>query len=267
MRHSGAVLFYGGLAAALLIAVTAGGEPGGLLGQVVRNGEACLFALLTAFDLEVIGADRSAPRRRRALWWSALAAIYLVLGPMAGVLGLPGPIATLAESPLAALVLSVYLHWSRPSVAPEHPLPRRQAAFYVIAVGIPLAGELLVGSNPESPVGPWIVETAEVWGFLILAGVWLDVVRPWPFDVREPAARMVRLAWYAALITVPVLGAILNPHGVDRASAVGIFELGLVWLQRVTEAFVAVFLLSAYAELVSRAVRRETGAVRNRLVR
>ena len=54
------------------------------------------------------------------------------------------------------------------------------------------------------------------------------------------------------MVTIPVAVAVVNRHGVDSSAAVGPYESALVWIQRITEAFIAGLALWLYAVIRTR---------------
>ena len=221
--------------------------PGGILTQARRNTEGLVFAALAITLISACNHRSKGPR-----WiWSIVAMAGLVATEVApNGLALPAWIATLNEAIIGAVVLAVYLlgHWRRPT-----------PWFYVGILLVVLAGEIPI-SGWESSGGPtWIVEKAEAWGFAALAGFFFDFVRPAEVAVPRlvvPSRRTVpRWAWYGALVIVPVALSALNTNGVDSGAAVGVVESALVWVQRITEGFVAALLITIFYDLRAFAAR------------
>lgn len=219
--------------------------PESLRPQISRNNEASVFVLLLAVFLDF--GPRSA--RRAILYrtaWGALVFTALVITEFFGPrLDLPQAIITLREPFLALVLLGSYFLWSRH--VDGSLIPRRRWPMYVSALAVLLLGEVpLPGfTGPQT----WIMDHAEVWGFMILIGVLFDYICPWEFGRRAPAPIGFRIGWYLGLIAIPFVVDALNPFGVDAGAATGPGASALVWLQRIAEAFIAGFVLTALYDL------------------
>lgn len=221
------------------VSIFSGGLLGALETQISRNGEAFALCLLVALDLQFV---RPAGIRRRRTWWTFLIIAYLVT-EWGG--GLPGTVVTLSESFLAALLISVFLALFQPG----HPGWRMRWVVPVISLVVVVIGELPLAALKG--VSPWIMSTAETWGFLLLVAILVGYIAsyPWP---EVSSTRWLKACWLLALIVVPVGVAIINPNGVDSVAAIGPLESSMVWVQRITEAFIAAFLLTGLLEVLAR---------------
>lgn len=214
----------------------------GLLLQAQRNTEGYFFAALAIAFLPAWGRP---PIRLGRAGLTALALLFVLFELVASQTDLPIWVITLNESILGAVVLFAYL-------LADGRKGRPKTLFYTGMALVILAGELPIPAWGGSGAAQWIVDHAESWGFAVLAALYLDFVRPWPFEARRMAAAGTRVAWYATLVMAPLVLSALNQHGVDSAAAVGPIESSLVWVQRITEAFVATIVLSLHYALVAR---------------
>ena len=222
--------------------------PGGILTQARRNTEGLVFASLA---ITLIAAYNHRTKGPRWIWSIAVLSGLVATEIASDRLTLPAWIATLNEAIVGAIVLAVYLrgHWRRPT-----------PWFYVGVLIVVLAGEIPIPGWETAGVASWIVEKAEAWGFAALAGFYFDFVRPAevtvPNLVDPPQRTVPRWAWYGALLILPVALSALNTNGVDSRAAVGLVESALVWVQRITEGFVAALLITAFYDLREFAGRR-----------
>lgn len=244
-------VFYAGLAGLTLLPLWRPLQsitPPELLSQIGRNIEAYVFALLAAVYFDLATLRTTAVRAARTGLALAILAAFVATEALATQLQLPQSFITLNEAFLGLLIIIFYSHWSRPG-ADARPLASRQSLFYTVAVVVPILGELPIKGWESSLAQIWIVDHAETWGFVILTAMLIDFVLPWPPAERMPLSPVFRGAWYLALLAIPLLGSALNRHGVDSAAATGLVESSLVWIQRITEAFVAALALTVWLEL------------------
>jgi hypothetical protein len=177
------------------------------------------------------------------LWWGFLAGLYLLT---VLIDGLPPSVATPNESILAVLSVSVFLTIFQPS---EPGRWRLRWLFPVSAALVALVGELPLAMF--EPVSTWIMENAESLGFILLTTLLFGYLSSYPWPQVMPAAPL-RVAWMVALVVLPIGVALVNPNGVDAGAAVGVLESAMVWIQRITEAFIAAVLLTIYCEAQAR---------------
>jgi len=211
--------------------------PGGLLIQAQRNNEALFFVALVIALLPAWGRS-SIPLSRLGL--VAMAVVFVVFDAIGPSTDLPIWVITLNEALLGAVVLLAYLVFSGAD------RPARAKWFYAGLLLVVLAGELPIAGWEDGPAAMWIVDHAEGWGFALLAALYLDFVRPWRFEGTVTSGPLGRSIWYLGLLVVPLLFSALNENGVDSNAAAGPYESTLVWVQRITEAFVAAVLLTLY---------------------
>lgn len=220
--------------------------PAALAPRISRNNEGYVFVLVAIIYLAFGHPDRAGSGAVRAFWFGAVVAAFAFTGFVAEAPQVPQTVVTLNEAFLGFLILASYLELSRHRET-GHPIASRRAFFYALVAFIPLLGELPIRGWEGTAFQIWIVDHAEAWGFAIVSAVLVDFIRPWPTGVRP--SRAISAVWYLALLATPVIVDWLNPHGVDSAAAIGPIESGLVWIQRITEAFVAVFLLTLWFDL------------------
>lgn len=225
--------------------------PEGLLIQAQRNNEAFFFVALVIALLPAWGRA-SIPLSRLGV--AAMAAFFVVFDAIGPSTGLPIWVITLNESLLGAVVLFAYLVFS------GYRRPQTAKWFYLVLAAVVLAGELPIPGWGDSAPAWWIVNHAEGWGFALLAAIYLDFVRPWPFERDKTAGVVGRGFWYVGIVVTPLLFSALNEHGVDSTAAVGPYESTLVWVQRITEAFVAAVLITVYYGWRAREHRAESEA-------
>lgn len=218
--------------------------PAGLLTQIRRNSEAPAFVALMLVDLCV--PSLAVFGRRWAMWWAGLALGFVVTGVLGTSVGLPTEIVTLNESFLGALILSPLLR-----LRAEDGRRAQPGLVYLAIAALVVTGETATGRG-----GEWIMGSAETWAFVALTAFLLDVLRPWPFRPGHVAPSSRRVARYLLLVIVPLGASALNRHGIDADAAVGVYESALVWLQRVTESFIAALFLTAWFDLTIRVTRR-----------
>lgn len=223
------------------------GGPLGLLElQISRNSEAFTLCLLVSLDLQFVFGSRPS---RRPLWWAFLAAAYLVTEFADG---LPGTVVTLSESFLGALLISVFFAVFEPGT------PRWRWRWLAPALGLSV---VLVGELPLATferVSPWIVLKAETWGFVMLIAILVSYLSSYPWPEVRPTAKS-RAVWILTIIVLPLFIAAINPHGVDSVAAIGPIESSMVWIQRITESFIAAVLLTGLFWLLE--AKRDPGEV------
>ena len=210
---------------------------GSLSVHIARNTEAFVFVALVVVCLAVSGSSGF-----RWAWPVVLLAIYIAL--VIGSDSVPGEIATLKESFLAAAIVATYLAVTRSDG--DEPRTPTLAVLALVSVAL-IAGEL-PGAGSESPGIPgWLADNAETWAFVGLTVILIDVLWPFPWLTNEPASMLWHLLFLCMMIGVPVVVAVVNENGVDSVAAIGAWETSLVVVQRVTESFIAAFLLWFYA--------------------
>lgn len=234
--------------------------PEALVGLVQRNSEAYVFAVLMILDMEVVAPSGEPARRRWFLWLGVLGLAWMATYLGGETLGLSQQVITLNEAIGAVIVASVYLRWSRgPSRSLQPPLVRRQVIFYIAMLALPILGETLP-RGPDDGIAMQIIDNAELFGFALLAAFLFDIVEKWPSGRWWRG--WSRWAWYLILVLVPVLYTAYNPSHEELVEAVGFLDSGIAWLQRVTEAFVAVAIVSVFFDLRRRvSPSRDTKAV------
>lgn len=231
-----AVVFYVWLLVAY-VAVVAGMFPS----IVSRNSEGLVGALLVGAALQLVRIDRNVAGSIG--WLVFLGAGFTITGPLRDITGWPLSILTLQESFAGVIVVSLYLMWPRDWQ--HHPGHHRPLGPYYLLLGAAfVAGALNVG-------GGLLQQHAETLAIGLLVATYFDFVAPGPV--------WRRMVMYALLIVTPFVYTALNEHGNDVSAAVGVFEVALVYLQRTTEAFVAVLCLALYAD-ADRLVRRRRTA-------
>ena len=219
----------------------------GLLTQIRRNNEAFVFAGLA---LTTASFRRPPVRWALAGWWLFLAATFFLTEVVGSRLGLAQWFITLNEAILAAAVLTLHLHHNG-----DRNRPAARWRFYGILAVIILLGEAPFPGWHLSEPAVWIIDHAEAWGFALLAGLYFDFVNRWP---DGPAASIgARVAWYLGLVVVPLVLSALNQNGVDSVAAAGPIESALVWIQRITEGFIAALLISVSLALEGVLRRRD----------
>lgn len=218
--------------------------PERFLTNIRRNNEGFAFAGLAIMAMSLLQV-RSRPLR--VAWWMFLTVAFAVTEG-GGAFGLPQWFTTLNEAVLGAIVLTVYLSFSDRA--------RIRRWFYLSLALVVLLGELPVPGWYGSPAALWIVDHAEAWGFGLLTALYVDFIRPWPFEEGRVTSPLRQMGWYLGLVVVPIAVSALNEHGVDSVAAVGPYESALVWLQRIMEAFVAALILSVFFAVVNPGRRR-----------
>ena len=184
------------------------------------------------------------------LWFAALITLSIVL---ALDLDLPNQVVTLKEALAAAVVISLYLAWSRgflprnevwarggPTVGPA---PR--LGYYVLVAVVTI---VTYTALPERMFGEsaaiWLEENSEAFGATVLVPLYFDL-----FSEKKETGK--RLVWYAFLIAVPlIVRADVQPQA---------FDTFVGWLSQLTEAFIAALGVSIFFDLV--APLRETPPV------
>lgn len=221
--------------------VQGGGPLGSIQTQVSRNSEAFALCLLVSFELRLRTHDDMGSWF--PIWWAFLAAGYFGTELISG---LPAPVATLNEAFLGALVISMFLTVFHPSNTGRW---RWRWLFPIGAAAVALIGELPIGAFNWAR--PWIMGSAESLGFVILITILFGCVSgyPWPEGLSSVPRRVV---WLMALVVIPIGVALVNPNGVDSIAAVGVLESAMVWIQRITEAFIAAVLLTIYCQAQAR---------------
>jgi hypothetical protein len=216
-------------------------SPGGLLGllelQISRNSEAFALCLLVSLDLQfALYAGRS----RRWTWWAFLVFAFLVTELVGN---LPVTVVTLSESFLGALLISVFLTLFQPN----HPRWHWRWAVPLIGFCVVLVGELPFTAFQE--MSPWIMLKAETWGFLSLTAILVGYLSSYPWKEVRPSTSS-RVLWILTITLLPLVVASINPNGVDSVAAVGPLESLMVWIQRITESFIAAVLLTVLCWLL-----------------
>ena len=186
--------------------------------------------------------------RGQAAWFGGLAIVALVLqstvlGP-AGI-GLPQAVVTLGEAFVAAIVICLYLGWSR-AILPGRPhtitgaavvgVPARLGYYAAVAGAAIVIQQAWFASLAGQRFVDWLQVNIEAYAAMLLVPAYYDVVAP---GVR----RWMRPAWYTFLVAAPMLVQSGVLDGVVAESILG-------WLGRTTEAFIAAFVISAYTDVV-----------------
>lgn len=260
------LLFYGGVAGfGLLVhwaSLLEGRLPAEVIDLVRRNSEAYLLMILVALDVELISAGPPGTgRARRSAWLAVLAVAWVATYFLGQTLGLPQAIITLNEPLMAAVIISLYLPWSREKASPWEPIRGRQLAYYAVAVALVVLGELPLAGWEGSPAMVAIVDNAETIAAAILVSLYFDLVGRWPQTAPWTTSRW-RIAWYPLLALTPVAYTLLNPVGRDLTLAEGLGESTVAWLQRTTEAFIAALGISLYFDLRAWALRQRPASRR-----
>jgi hypothetical protein len=206
---------------------SAGGILGSVQTQISRNSEAFALALMVAVELHLRRVKRDTAWLYT--WWLLLLTGYFITELF---VRLPAAITTLNEAFLAAIIISTFLTYFGPSSGRWS----TRWIYPAIAGVVVVVGELSTKGLPA--MSDWIIGSAETWGFVILITVLFGLISgfPWP---EAAQSRSVHVVWVLFLVLTPAIGSILNKNGVDSTAAVGFLESTLVWVQRVTEAFVA----------------------------
>jgi hypothetical protein len=199
---------------------------------VARNSEGFAAVFLVTVGLQYLRVDLHTGRG--SAWAMVMLAGLIITGPLRDDVGLSDSIATLQESFAAAAVLTFY--FMRPPGWIDHGHHRGAVTLYVI-------GGILFVIGAFDAGGRLITDHAETLALVLLLAAYLDYV----------VGRLLtsRVIWFVAMAAIPVAYTVLNSHGNDVSAATNLWETSLVWLQRTTEAFVAVLLLQLYVELVS----------------
>lgn len=227
-----------------------------------RNSEAyALMVLVPAYwDLFAPQGD---PRRRglvapwgsrpndlagQVAWFGFLGVGVVLLQtgiPEALGVDLPQAVITLGEAFVAAIVISLYLGWSRglgtwaKTWAEGQPMvsPWARTIYYVLVLGLTVAIYQswffdLFGKTAVD----WLQVNAEAYAAALVIPLYFDLVAA----SRRP---IVRIVWYVGLLVAPVAiqSGALDP--LLGAALVG-------WLERTTEVFLAAFVISGYFDVV-----------------
>jgi hypothetical protein len=232
-------IFVAGMLALFLATLPSIGStlPDALATQIGRNGEAYVFAILVAVDIRL----RESASRPIGLiiWWIFLGVSYVATE---AALGMPQQVVTLSEAFLGAIVVSVFI-----SIFESQDPARwdKRWLFPAGAVLMAIVGELPIGGWEDATASAWITDNAETVGFVALTALLLGYMSPYPWPLARPTL-LGRWVWMILLVAVPIGVALVNPNGVDSLAAVGVVESVMVWIQRITESFVAAFLLTGY---------------------
>ena len=183
-----AVVFYGGLALALLCLVTKVQQevlPSGLASQIGHNSEALALALAVSATIQFARPTWLPKGSARVLWGLvlAVAAGWMLLAVGVYYLGLPSSIKTLNEPLLAAALLTVYLGPRRPLrgawlvpvltvvlvvLAFDTSLVRQQAEAVTAVVAVSISADLMV----RSILLPGAKESVRTWVWCAFLAVW-----------------------------------------------------------------------------------------------
>lgn len=207
--------------------------PGGVVAWLRRNSEAWVFASLLLIGAWIVPRRLSHPVA--LVWWASMVGAFVATGVLGDRLGLSPDVVTLRECFAAMSVLTPYLRLTR-----RHGPPDRRTtvvALLVVTVGVLLRS---IPAVAGSPVGQVIADHAETLAFLFLGVLMMDVVYRWPTgpDRVLPGRRV---AWFATLAAVPVAVVLIE----RLASGLVLFPFST----QVTEAFLGVLLVSAWAEI------------------
>lgn len=197
--------------------------PHSLATRVAHNSEGYVIALVLIPWIQFVRPRLAA---RRAEWpvTVAVGLLCIAIGILLIATGLPSRIRTLNEGFIAAGLLVPYVQLRRP-------VPRA-----LPVVGAVLAVLIAVVFDHNSA----ITDLAEVWGALVLIPLALDVVDR---GILDPAARtsvVARYGWYAALVVVPLVCAVLD-FGMH---VTGVLYQVVHYVGRANEDFVAAVLIS-----------------------
>lgn len=224
------MLFYGGLGLLMLAILTQTLTwvlPDGVARRVGFNSEGYTVALLLAAYIQVL-----LPRLRGAARWPLALLVSAIC--FAGALGLytsdlPSRFKTLNE---ALFALAVVL----PYVTLRRPLGRWPG---LVSAALLAAVVIGVVTNPaDSPA----VLLAETFAVLVLAPLSFDVVDRGILDPAALTSRIVRFAWYAVLVVVPLVVVAL---GTDARTGGGWHTL-LEYLGRTHEGVIGLLLVQLY---------------------
>jgi len=158
----------------------------------------------------------------------------------------PGPLVTLKEAFVAVLVVSGYLMWSRgfspgdPAVGTATRSREARAAYYVAVLVVAVTSAVpflddVVGMGMASLFS----ESNEAFAAIILISLYFDIA-------ARRSTMLARVIWYSVLIALPVAAQFDGYPG-------PIADIG-VWLQQVTEAFIAAIGISLLFDFVVPAI-------------
>lgn len=237
------ILAAGGLAISFVV-WSAPGLLGSVQTQITRNSEAFALSLLVTMELHRRFFKGQSPWIY--VWWVSLLAGYAITEFVAA---LPATVATLNEAFLAAILISIFLSYFGPGTRKW----RVRWIYPLIAGAIVLVGE--ISADVFEGLSGWIVGSAESWGFVILISVLFGFIAGFPW-FEAARSRVTQGMWILFLIAAPVIVSILNPNGVDSVAAVGFSASAMVWVQRVTEAFVAAVALTVLSIVLENLIQR-----------
>ncbi len=222
--------FYGGLVL-LMVLILSGGLgavlPAELARRIGYNSEGYALAVLLAAWIQFV-----LPRLHAGTRWAVtllVAGLSLALGAALVSSDLPSSFTTLNEAFFALGLVLPYLALTRP--LPRWPALLSTALLVLVVLGV-------ATSSADSPV----VRLAETLVVLILMPLAFDLVDR---GILDPAARtsaVLRCAWYAALVIIPIVVVLL---GNDVREGGGVHAV-LQYIGRVHEAVIGVLLVQLY---------------------
>ena len=174
-------------------------------------------------------------------WFAALIGLSLVL---AFDTGIPNQIVTLKEALAAAIVISLYLAWSR-SFFPHNKLwaigastqnrIARLSYYAVVVLVIVVTYKPLPAQMFGESTAVWLEENSEAFGATVLIPLYFDLV-------SRQRGRLPQFVWYGVLASVPLLVQVgIQPPILDPL---------MDWLAQMTEAFIAALGISLYFDVV-----------------
>jgi hypothetical protein len=242
LRRALPLIVYAMLAALLLgtlLEVWSDVLPESVASRINRNSEGFLAALLLALWIQFVR-----PRlRTEAYRWPVTVAAAGASAAVAFLLlasDLEPRFRTLNETYFAVALLLPYIQLRRPLRSRWLPAA--------------LSGGLLLVTVAANRTGI-VTELAESIGLWLLLPVGLDLVDRGILDRTAQTSRPLRVAWYAALVAVPVLFSALSPYVPDdgQADVSAEVEAGYTLVEeflrygsRITEAFVCMLVLHLY---------------------
>jgi hypothetical protein len=219
------VVFYAAFLALLVLIVTKHlGDllPHGLTNQIGHNSEGYAVAVVACAWVQWVLPESI---RRAVSWQAALVGgvACLAVAIVFKTAGLPSTIGTLNEAFFGLAFVLPYVH-----------IPGRVRWAGVFSIALVVA--LLIGHDTSV-----VQKGAEAWVVIVLAPLGLDVFDRGLLDPPARNGHLLRLAWLAALVVVPLLVALLDGH-LGHGHVEGIRD----YLAKANEAFVGLFIVHAY---------------------
>ena len=216
--------------------------PDRVASRIAHNSEGFVLALLLALWIE-FARPRLAGTAREWPVTLAVAAGCTVLAVLLLQSDLPSRFRTLNETFLASAVVVPYLQLRRP-------LPARLA----VAASASVLAVIVVANRTTV-----VVDLAEALAVLVLVPIGFDLVDRGILDPRAATSPRLRLGWYVGLVVAPIAFSVLE----YQVGFSGVLGEATRYSVRVTEAFIALFLVELYLAVGLGRVGREAPARRS----